>query len=399
MTLASVKSGASGGRQHGLDLIRAAAIAWVMLYHAKTMALIPSAGPGLASFGWMGVDLFFVLSGFLIASQLLKPWADGSRPQYSRFVLRRAFRTLPAFFVVLLLYFALPQLREAQDIQPFWQFLTFTENLMFDPSSPKAFDHVWSLCVEEQFYLIFPLVVAALAIAPSARKIATIFFVTIIAGIALRSFLWSAYVAKVPFSPTAESDWHGYVSLIYYPTWSRLDGLVAGVAIAVLKIFRPNAWERLLAQPNMVIALGLTGIAAAIIVFAGKFGLLVAAAIGFPLLSLSVALVVAGASTGCSLLGRYRVLGGEALATIAYSLYLTHKLAYHATLKWIAPALGASGYSRFLLAIVMALVMGAALYWLIERPFLQLRDRLDQRRSIRDTKARRRLIAPAVAEA
>src|ERR1700756_3941837 len=86
-------------RQHGLDLVRAAAIASVMIYHANTMMLIPGQAPWLISFGWMGVDLFFVLSGFLIASQLLKPWASGGRPDYPRFFARRALRTIPAFAV------------------------------------------------------------------------------------------------------------------------------------------------------------------------------------------------------------------------------------------------------------------------------------------------------------
>src|SRR3954470_15798661 len=117
-------------RQHGLDVVRAAAIAAVMLYHAKNMMLMPNPAPWLVSFGWMGVDLFFVLSGFLIASQLLKPLAIGSKPRYGRFFLRRALRTLPALAVVLALYFAFPQLRESRDIKPFWQFPTLTPNLL-----------------------------------------------------------------------------------------------------------------------------------------------------------------------------------------------------------------------------------------------------------------------------
>src|SRR5437868_13941335 len=98
-------------RQHGLDLIRAAAIASVMIYHANNMLLVPGPVPWLVSFGWMGVDLFFVLSGFLIASQLLKPFASGAKPDYPRFFVRRALRTIPAFAVVAMLYFAFPRLR------------------------------------------------------------------------------------------------------------------------------------------------------------------------------------------------------------------------------------------------------------------------------------------------
>ena len=367
------------GRQHGLDLVRAAAIAWVMLYHANNLSLVPSPSHNLISFGWMGVDLFFVLSGYLIASQLLKSWAAGSRPNYARFFARRAFRTLPAFSFVLLLYFTLPHLRETPNIQPFWQFATFTENLQFDPSTPKAFDHFWSLCVEEQFYLLFPFAVAIAAIRPSSRRTITILLATLLAGMAVRSFLWLAFVAKTPFDPGAQPDWHAYVSLIYYPTWSRLDGLLAGVALAVLKIFRPDAWKHLVARPDRLFALGLAGIALAIMLFGGELGSLLAVAIGFPLLSLSIALVVAAATTGRALIGKYRVPGGQALATGAYSLYLSHKIAYHATQAWIAPALGMTGYAELLLAIVVALLFGTLLYWAVERPFLKLRDRLESR--------------------
>src|SRR4051794_33388708 len=177
-------------RQHGLDLVRAAAIASVMLYHANTMRLVPGPAPWLISFGWMGVDLFFVLSGFLIAGQLLKPWARGVRPEYGRFYLRRALRTIPAFAFVVMLYFAFPQLRETPDIQPFWQFATFTENLFFTPTGPKAFDQVWSLCVEEHFYLLFPLALSFVAIKPSARKTVAVLLAVVTGGIVLRGLLW-----------------------------------------------------------------------------------------------------------------------------------------------------------------------------------------------------------------
>jgi peptidoglycan/LPS O-acetylase OafA/YrhL len=365
-------------RKQGLDLVRAAAIASVMLYHANTMMLVPSPAPWLISFGWMGVDLFFVLSGFLIASQLLKPWAIGAKPNYGRFFARRALRTIPAFAVVLMLYFAFPQLRETPGIQPFWQFATFTENLLYNPAEPRAFDQVWSLCVEEQFYLLFPLVLSFVAIKPSAWKTVTVLLALIVAGIFLRAFLWLALVASKPFDVHSESNWQAYVTLIYYPTWSRLDGLLAGIALAILKIFRPSVWKRFVARPNLLLAAGLTGAGIAIVLFGGPVSPLVGVAIGFPVLSASAALIVAAASTDCGLVGKYPVAGGPALAVGAYSLYLSHKMAYHAVQTWIAPALGASAYATLALAIVVALLMGAFLYWAVERPFLILRDYLDK---------------------
>ena len=363
-------------RQHGLDLVRATAIAAVMLYHARTMGLAPSTAPWLMGFGWMGVDLFFVLSGFLIASQLLKPWASGGKPDYGRFFVRRALRTIPAFVVVVVLYFAFPQLRETPDIQPLWQFATFTENLMINPTGPKAFDQFWSLCVEEQFYLLFPLGLSLIAIKPSARKTITVIVALVVGGIFLRAFLWLALVANKPFDLHSQSSWQSYVALIYYPTWSRLDGLLAGIALATLKIFRPSAWQRFVGRPNLLFAAGLLGAGTAILLFGGPFSPLVGAALGFPLLSASVALIVAAASTGSALVGKYRIPGGAALATAAYSLYLTHKMAYHAVQAWIGPALGATGYVSLALGVGFALLIGAALYYAVERPFLLFRDHL-----------------------
>jgi peptidoglycan/LPS O-acetylase OafA/YrhL len=364
-------------RRHGLDIVRATAIAWVMLYHAMNLRLVPDPDHWFVSFGWMGVDLFFVLSGFLIASQLLKPWAEGSRPNYGRFFARRLLRTLPAFAAILLIYFLVPAAREWPDIQPFWQFPTFTENLLFEPTGPKTFSHVWSLCVEEQFYLVFPAVVALVALRPSARKIAIIFAAVLLFGIGIRAWLWLRYVAQPPFDPSADPDWRSYTSLIYYPTWSRLDGLLAGIAVAALRIFRPAAWARMVARPNMLLAVGLAGIAAAILLFGVQIAPLLPTAIGFPLLSASIALVVAAASTDRALIGRYRVPGAAALATGAYSLYLSQKIAYHAVAARLAPSTGLHGYPLLAAAFAAALALGALLYWGVERPFLKLRDRLE----------------------
>ena len=366
-------------RAHGLDIVRAAAIAWVMVYHAMNLGLVPDPDHWIVAFGWMGVDLFFVLSGFLIASQLLKPWAKGSRPDYRRFFARRLLRTLPAYVAILALYFLAPPLREFPDIQPFWQFATFTENLLFEPTGPKAFSHVWSLCVEEQFYLVFPAAVALLAWKPSARTTCIALGAVLVLGIAVRAWLWLAHVAHAPFVATAEPDWRPYMTLIYYPTWSRLDGLLAGIAVAALKIFRPERWARFTARPNLLLALGFAGIAAAILLFGRQIAPLPPAAIGFPLLSASIALIVAAASTDRALIGRYRVPGAAALATGAYSLYLSQKLAYHSVAAWIAPALGAEGWPRLALALAAALAAGTSLYWSVERPFLRLRDRLEGR--------------------
>ncbi len=123
--------------------------------------------PAVSEIGWMGVDLFFVLSGYLIGSQLFKEYAAGRKPEMRYFYLRRAFRIVPVFWLVAFIYFFFPVLREAPGIQPLWQFLSFTENFLIDYQHHATFSHAWSLCVEEHFYLVLPLLAWGLMRRPS----------------------------------------------------------------------------------------------------------------------------------------------------------------------------------------------------------------------------------------
>src|SRR6478735_12009870 len=141
-------------RQPGLDLLRALAIIVVVVYHA---ALFGFKLPGrVTRFGWIGVDLFFVLSGYLIGGQLLAPLSRGQPIKLGRFFLRRALRILPAYLVVLAIYFLLPAWREYPEISPLWKFLVSVQNIGLRGGT--SFSHAWSLAVEDQFYLLLPLV-------------------------------------------------------------------------------------------------------------------------------------------------------------------------------------------------------------------------------------------------
>lgn len=368
--------GAPAPRLPGLDLVRAVAIAWVMIYHASLFGL-DSQDNWLVGRGWMGVDLFFVLSGFLIGGQLMRPWTRGQRPSYWRFFGRRALRTLPAYLVVVAAYFLVPAVRDRADIQPLWQFLTFTENLLFDISTPKAFSHVWSLCVEEQFYLLFPAAVALIALRPTPGRVIGALVAVLMLGMALRGYLWLHLVAGNPFDIASAPRTGRFMTAIYYPTWSRLDGLLVGVAAAALQIFRPRLWARLTARSNLLLAGGLIGMAASILLFQDQIAGFWLTVFGFPLLSFSIGLVVIAATDARSILGRYPIPGAGALAAGAYSLYLTHKAVFHAA-QIARPELPTTlqGFA-FALALLGALGVGAALYWLVERPFLKLRDRLE----------------------
>jgi len=199
--------------------------------------------------------------------------------------------------------------RDHPNIAPLWQFLTFTENVPPWPTPGLAFSHVWSLCVEEQFYLIFPAVVALIALKPTPSRVTLSIVLVLIMGMLLRGYLWLRFVAETPFDIAA--DPHGpFMQLIYYPTDTRLDGLLMGVAAAAIQAFRPRTWARLTARPNLLLVAGLAGVVASSFVFNnGQNARFWATVFGYPFLSFSIVLIVMAAASPRSLIGRYRVPG------------------------------------------------------------------------------------------
>jgi peptidoglycan/LPS O-acetylase OafA/YrhL len=365
-------------RVPGLDLLRATAILWVMWYHGFLLwnggarsALVSPHNP-VSQLGWMGVDLFFVLSGYLIGSQLLKPLATDRAPDLKDFWIRRAFRILPAYAVIVSLYFIFPAVREQPQIQPVWQFATFTENLLIDFHHGKAFSQVWSLCVEEHFYVVAPLLILLLWRRPAWVAV-TVCAAVLIGDAALRALIWRLDLA--PLSPDSDDFSRLFMERIYYPTWTRLDGLLAGVALAAVRRFRPAIWENLMRRANLLTGVGLAALGIAAWLFQDQSAFW-PSVVGYPLLASAFALLVAAAASPHGLLGRRPVPGAGAVAAVAYSLYLSHKIAYHLVLL----ALGAQAKTHPDLAVTLAgagaAAGGALLYFGVERPFLRWRDRL-----------------------
>jgi peptidoglycan/LPS O-acetylase OafA/YrhL len=279
----------SSAREPGLDLMRAIAILWVMLWHMR-LALRPGIWSGPANYGWMGVDLFFVLSGYLIGSQLLRPYSRGCLPSIGGFYMRRAFRVLPAYLTVLLFYFAIPGFREAPGLSPAWQFLTFTENFRIDYLNDQAFSHVWSLCVEEHFYLVLPLLILLLMSRPSFGKALGVVLGILCFGIAIRAYI---YLHHVAIFPRDDYDFAlAYVEKIYYPTHTRLDGLLVGVTLATIKTFRPLWWQSVISHGYLLLISGLALCACAMWLFSDRLSFS-GSVMGFPVLAIGLGLLIA----------------------------------------------------------------------------------------------------------
>jgi peptidoglycan/LPS O-acetylase OafA/YrhL len=368
------------GRYHGLDTLRASAIALVFLFHCTSR--MPASVYPIARFGWMGVDLFFVLSGYLIGTQLLRPYAMGSRPLWRDFYRRRMYRVMPAYLAVLAVYVVVPGWREATNLPPAWQMLTFTQNLFVDYGRNQAFSHVWSLCVEEHFYLILPLLVGALMLRPSLAKGAAAVGALVLLGIMIRAAIRHYVMGKL--IPGSDEYGLAYIERIYYPTWARLDGLIAGVAMAAVRLFRPAWWEAAMRRGHVLTALGAVFVGTCVWLFSDRFGSNSGAAawgtvVGFPLLASGLGLLVASALSRDGVLARIKVPGARMVALLSYSIYLTHKEVMH-LVEVLIPAI-ADDHPWSLLAVgsVAALAVGGVLYAMVERPFLRLRDRHDSR--------------------
>ena len=343
-----------------------------MLFHLQWW-LSPSFRP-VAQFCWAGVDLFFVLSGFLIGAQLLKAHATGN-PILWPFYRRRLFRILPLYFTVVALYLLWPACREAGPPAPLWQLLTFTENLFFSFDNNPSFTHVWSLCIEEQFYLVLPVALILALRRPSIQRTSAILLTLVSIGIAARS--WVFFHQLRPLGP---DDAGGlYMEHIYYPTYSRLDGLLAGLTLALIQRFRPNWWRHAARRGHWTLVAGSAVIAFALYLFKNRFTSQAGPAawstfVGFPLLSLGLALVVASALSDNGVL-RHRVPLAKLVATLAFSLYLTHKFVANLARTWLPTLTAQRDWKTLVTYLVTCFMVAAFFYHLVERPFLALRAR------------------------
>jgi peptidoglycan/LPS O-acetylase OafA/YrhL len=343
------------GYKPGLDGLRAVAVLSVMAFHF---------GASWATGGFLGVDMFFVLSGYLITSLLVVEWDRTSTLHFAAFWARRARRLLPALFLVLIAI-AIWAAIEAHSDQldgirtdslwtllygANWRFVTSGQSYfdMFRDASPLR--HAWSLAIEEQFYLVWPLVTfLCLRIARGRRWL-----------------LATACVTGVVASSLLMARWYDSAdpSRAYYGTDTRAGQLLLGALLGLLLLGWSPRSRR--AQAG-VQAAGLVGVAFcvwAFAVFTDRDAWLYRG--GFLLFAFATALVIAAVVQPHSPL--HAILSFRAVrwvGAISYGLYLWH---------WpvaVAVTEGRTGLTGWSLAAVrVGLTFGAATlsYYLLELP-------------------------------
>ena len=363
-------------RLDGLDTLRALAILLVFAYHYTGFVSGKPTFGWFGEVGWVGVDLFFVLSGYLIANQIFAGLVRGEQLSLPAFYARRFLRTLPNFYVVLALYFMFPLAMGGREPAPLWRFLTFTQNIQLQPGT--AFSHAWSLCVEEQFYLLLP---AAAALAARWRgaslRTAWILLGSLMLGaIAWRAALWQQYGRE------AGNASAGYYPNIYYASLCRMDEFLPGVAVALLKNGHRPAWASLMRHGQALLLAGLAACGLMLWLLLRYYYIdgygygFAMTAFGYSLLALSFALLLAAALSPQSLLYRLRIPGAAPLALGSYAIYLSHKPLAMAMARPLAN-LGLDPDSVAGAALISAacLLAGWALYRFVESPFMRWRDR------------------------
>ena len=298
----------------GLDGIRAVAVLAVLFYHAN----VP-----WALGGFLGVETFFVLSGFLITSLLLAEWQSTNGIDLKHFWLRRARRLLPAVWLLLLALpllalllarDALPRLKEDIPAALFyitnWVYILREVPYFEAFGRPPLLQQLWSLAVEEQFYLLWPLILLFL-LRTSKKKRTGLLLATLVL-IAL-STIWLAALYSHDVDPLR----------LYYGTDTRAAGFLVGAMLAM--IWSPRRTSRL-ANNRLLEALGWAGLLTLVILYnqLNEFQPFLYRG-GFLVTALASALLIVGAASPAT--GISRLLETSPLRWIglrSYSIYLWH---------------------------------------------------------------------------
>ncbi len=375
----------TASRINGLDTLRALAIVLVVLHHYVLFVSDAPTFGWVGQIGWVGVDLFFALSGYLIGNQIFAALRGGSGFSPGNFYARRLLRTLPNYWVVLALYFLWPAFRGDAPLLPLWRYLSFTQNFHLPPGT--AFSHGWSLAIEEQFYLLLP--AAAMLGAWFGRSVRLAWLAIALAfgaGMLARAWLWTDVVEGA-------SRWqYNYYKYIYYSSLCRFDELLAGVSLALLKHYHAGAWARITRYGDLMFVAGLAVTGVTFWLFLRDhygFGMTV---FGYPLLALGFSLLIVAAVSEGSLLRETRIPGAASLALWSYAIYLMHKQASILGAQWLAAHGFADAGSPLVIAALLAwsVLTGWMLYRLVETPFMTLRERY-----VPNNMARPTLLTPA----
>ncbi|MCB1025148.1 MAG: acyltransferase [Acidobacteria bacterium] len=344
------------GYRPELDGIRGIAILLVFVHH-----LYPPLMPG----GFLGVDLFFVLSGFLITSLLLSEWQKSDAIDLKAFYIRRLFRLMPAVIFLILVLFAyaafLEPNPENRDSAYGGIFLTlsYVSNWIYALDLASAGNHLgvtWSLAIEEQFYLILPvLLIIALRNRVDLRRQLAVVISVIILVIAERKFL---------------ADGGATVQRLYYGSDTRADALLMGCGSAILLLLYYERLKRYKIFFSIGAVISLLFIAALLPRIAWNSPFLYQG--GYTLVAMAFAVMII-----TIVINKPRMVNGLLgvrplvwIGKISYGLYL-----WHWAVKFVVYDGRPEGSAfEIFLAFTLSFAFSIFSYFVVEKPFLALKE-------------------------
>jgi peptidoglycan/LPS O-acetylase OafA/YrhL len=349
----------------GLDGLRAFAVIAVLLYHADL--------PWIRG-GFLGVEVFFVISGYLITTLLLAEWHQQGRINLVGFWLRRARRLLPALYLLLVVTLAFAVLFLPGEVARLrddalaafgyvtnWYLILGEQSYFETVGRPSLLQHLWSLAVEEQFYVLWPLLLSVAFWGVSSRRRWRRRRLALF--VALAGAVGSALLMAILYQPGVDP------SRVYYGTDTRVDGLLFGAALAFVwvpgKI--PRRAERV--RPLLLDVAGLAALGAIVwfylrldqyqpFLFQG----------GFALVALATTVVILVAVHPRTHLGPH-LLGWRPLRWIgvrSYSIYLWHWPVFMLTRPELDVPI--TGVPLLALRLVATIVLADLSYRFVETP-------------------------------
>jgi peptidoglycan/LPS O-acetylase OafA/YrhL len=350
-----------------LDSLRGVAILMVVFYHgffwSNGLGGLSGAAKffvNLTRFGWLGVNLFFVLSGFLITGILVD--SKTQEHYFRRFYTRRALRILPAFYALLVILFFIPSQSHAYLVLSFF----YMSNLAPPLSIPMTYPMLWSLAVEEHFYLVWPVAVRLL----SGRTMKILAAAIVCSEPLLRAW----YFVR---------GWPGGSGFL---TWLVADGLAMGAILAMV-VRLPQFTRKNLVSFVVVVV----GVAASMALLGAPYGILTQRRLLGASLLLTMAQLFFLGALGLTLFlgtGKWRELVCIRIlrfyGEISYGLYLIHWLFFAGydtivSKLWPSahPALGKMTLMslRFVCAAGLASIAAFLSRKYYEAPFLRLKNR------------------------
>lgn len=360
---------AEKARNHWLDTCRSFAIIMVLLSHGRHF-ITPVWGDAAAFRigGFLGVELFFVLSGFLIGGIVEQNFRRATAGQVwvGRFLMRRWLRTLPVYYLFLVINAVLIATAIVPgNLSSLAPFVFFAQNFAWP--GPPIFGEAWSLSVEEVFYLIFPLSLYFLGKVHSDRRKAFALVIMLLLLIPLMARIGAVTV----FTPNWEE---GVRKIVVF----RLDAIMSGV-LAWWLVHEYQLLERFRAS---FFALAASIVFIVIVAIFFTLGSAInnnsfARVLLFPLVSFGCAMAILAGLRTPSTSSTFK-RSTNIVARLSYAMYLAHMPIFHLVMHYFGNAQSGDIYgafSRWIIFFIGSICVAALIERLVERPILKWRDR------------------------